>query len=546
MAITSDPEVGVKPKPGDTEAQIEGTADAEDGEEADNDETEEEEEEEEEEPSDSGREKFNRALIRLSEGPVRIRVHDVIIRGNGKTKKALIEAEVLDAFRSASSMQELLRAAGLANARLRQLDIFESVTIVLDSGSSELPNTANVIIDIVEVKNPLSGDLVVYTKPEPLELVVHIVNQARYRSFEGSLKLKNLFGYGDIWDASGAYEFDGTSEISLGVSLPRFRIIPAPLTTRVLLLSQDWLKFSSYKEHLLGLSVGLISTRKHELTYNLTWCSLLDPSSIPSKSIRSQLGHSLLSSIRYSCKIDHRDSKVRPTRGYAFSSTSQIAGLGPDNRLIQFFRQDFDLRGAIPLGFYNAALNFGVTAGAVMPWAGFTNSSTPMCERFYMGSHSSPVCKLGRPASLFSFKQRGLGPTDMQRVISSKRIEDKDATSSGRDASGSIASQNRDAVGGDLAVTAFADLSFDLPLKVFRESGVHGHMFINVGNLIKLSEELTNFQFHRFLDTFRSSAGVGIVIPTRLFRMEINYCYLLKQSQHDHGKTGIQFSFSTS
>lgn len=165
MAITSDPEVGVSPKPDDTEAEIEGTVDAGDGEE-DDDETDEEEEAEEEESSVSGREKFNRALIRLSEGPVRIRVHDVIIRGNGKTKKALIEAEVLDAFRSASSMHELLRAAGLANARLRQLDIFESVTIVLDSGPSELPGTANVIIDIVEVKKPLSGDLVVYTKSE--------------------------------------------------------------------------------------------------------------------------------------------------------------------------------------------------------------------------------------------------------------------------------------------------------------------------------------------------------------------------------------------
>ncbi|XP_074558547.1 uncharacterized protein LOC141814487 [Curcuma longa] len=201
---------------------------------------------------------------------------------------------------------------------------------------------------------------------------------------------------------------------------------------------------------------------------------------------------------------------------------------------------EFDLRGAIPLGFYNAALNFGVTAaGAVVPWAGVTNSSTPMCERFYMGGHSSPVCKLGRPASLFSFKQRGLGPTDMQREISLKRIEAKDTA-------GSIASQNRDAVGADLAVTAFADLSFDLPLKVSRESGVHGHVFINAGNLVKLSEELTNFSFHRFLGTFRSCAGVGIIFPIRLFRLEINYCYILKPWQHDHGKTGIQFSFSTS
>lgn len=163
--------------------------------------------------------------------------------------------------------------------------------------------------------------------------------QARSSSLEGSLKLKNLLGYGDIWDASGAYHFDQASEISAGVSLPRFKAIPTPIMTRVSLLSQDWLKFSSYKERLLGLSVGLISTGNHDLSYNLTWRNLFDPSRMSSKSVRSQLGHSLLSSLKYTYKIDHRDSKLRPTRGYAFLSTSQVGGLGPDSRLLRFFRQ---------------------------------------------------------------------------------------------------------------------------------------------------------------------------------------------------------------
>lgn len=186
--------------------------------------------------------------------------------------------------------------------------------------------------------------------------------------------------------------------------------------------------------------------------------------------------------------------------------------------------QEFDLRGAIPLGFYNTALNFGVAAGAIVPWAGFTNSTTPLPERFYMGGHSSPICGLGGPTSLLGFKQRGLGPMDLRRVLSPRLSQDEvTASSRGGDASGSIASPGRDAIGGDLAVTAFADLSFDLPLKVFREAGVHGHVFVNAGNLVMLSEELTNFSFQRFLHTFRSSAGVGIIFPTRFFRMEVGF-----------------------
>ncbi|CAL9153804.1 unnamed protein product [Musa hybrid cultivar] len=553
MAIPSDFEGGTNPKPVGVKDKDDGKAVPEDatnglGREGEEDEDEDEDEIEEDEEEDgdeeaeenvtpsSERKNLDRLLRRLSGGPVRLRVHDVIIRGNTKTKDALIESEVLDAFRTASSMQELLQAAGLANTRLRQLDIFDSVNITLDSGPSELPGTANVVIDIVEAKNPLTGDFGVYSKPE-----------ARSWSLEGSLKLKNLFGYGDILDASGAYGFDQTSEISAGVSLPRFKAISTPLMARVSLLSHDWLKFSSYKERLLGLSFGLISTRNHDLTYNLTWRNLSDPSRVSSKSIRRQLGHSLLSSVKYTFRVDHRDSHLRPTRGFAFLSTSQVGGLGPDSRILRFIRQEFDLRGAFPLGFYHAAVNFGVAAGAILPWgSGFMNSTTPLSERFYMGGQSSPVCNLGGPTSLLGFKLRGLGPSDLRRVIPPKRGEDEATTSSERDASGSITSPGRDVTGGDFAVTAFADLSFDLPLKVFRESGVHGHVFINAGNLVKLTDdEFKNFSVKRFLEMFRSSAGFGIIFPTRFFRMEINYCYILKQFQHDHGKTGIQFSFST-
>nr|GEY17357.1 sorting and assembly machinery component 50 homolog B-like [Tanacetum cinerariifolium] len=46
-------------------------------------------------------------------------------------------------------------------------------------------------------------------------------------------------------------------------------------------------------------------------------------------------------------------------------------------------------------------------------------------------------------------------------------------------------------------------------------------------------------------DSFRSSVGIGLVVPTKLFRMEVNYCYILKQHEHDRAKTGVQFSFSS-
>ncbi|XP_041016237.1 uncharacterized protein LOC121258765 [Juglans microcarpa x Juglans regia] len=102
-----------------------------------------------------------------------------------------------------------------------------------------------------------------------------------------------------------------------------------------------------------------------------------------------------------------------------------------------------------------------------------------------------------------------------------------------------------DFLGGDLAVTAFADLSFDLPIKWLRDRGIHGHIFAGAGNLAKLTEnEFRNFFFRKFLESFRSSVGVGIVVPTKLFRLEGNFYYIVKQHDHDRGKTGFRFSFS--
>lgn len=174
--------------------------------------------------------------------------------------------------------------------------------------------------------------------------------------------------------------------------------------------------------------------------------------------------------------------------------------------------QEFDVRAAVPFGFYNAALNIGVAAGVILPLGkGFMELPSPVTNRFFLGGHSSPVCSLGALSSLLGFKMRGVGPSEPRRFAPSESVMDDSATSPGRDY-----------LGGDLAVSAFADLSFDLPLKLFRDAGIYGHAFLSAGNLAKLSEsEFKNFSFPEFGRTFRSSAGVGLVLPTKLLRVEV-------------------------
>lgn len=135
---------------------------------------------------------------------------------------------------------------------------------------------------------------------------------------------------------------------------------------------------------------------------------------------------------------------------------------------------------------------------------------SPLPERFFLGGNSSPVCSLGGPLTLLGFKCRGLGPSEPRRFMFDRSNEE------------SAADPGRDALGGDFAVTAFADLSFDLPLRLFQESGIHGHTFACTGNLAKLTEnEFRNFSVRKFSHSFRHSCGVGVVIPTKLFRMEV-------------------------
>ncbi|EXC04700.1 Sorting and assembly machinery component 50-B-like protein [Morus notabilis] len=519
------------PSPSDVEDDDDGEYEAEDdGDDEDKDADEDAEEEpprKHRPPSKEAqlraeRSRLENLIRRMSTEKVPLRVHDVIIRGNAKTKEYVIEAEI-EAIRKAGTMQELLEAAGSANVKLQGLEIFDSVRITLDSGPPELPGTANVIVEVVETKSPLSGECGAYTKPA-----------ARSWTLEGSLKYKNWLGYGDLWDGSLAYGPNQTSEVSAGVYLPRLKGFLTPVVARAFLLSQDWQEYSSYKERQLGLSLGVISTKHHDLVYNLGWRTLTDPSQMACRTIRRQLGHGLLSSLKYTFKVDRRNSPVRPTKGYACVFTSQIGGLAPDSRCLRFLRQEFDVRYALPFGFYNAALNFGISGGVVFPWgSGFLNNPSSLPERFFLGGDFSPVCTVGGPSTVWGFKTRGIGPTEPRRQNSDKSNgENSDST-------------GKDVIGGDLAVTAFADLSFDLPIRWLREHGVHGHIFAGSGNVAKLTEnESRNFSFQRFYESFRTSVGAGIVVPTKFFRLECNYYYILRQFEDDRGKTGFRVSIS--
>lgn len=94
-----------------------------------------------------------------------LRVNKIVINGNCKTKESLIKSE-FNALETATSLQELFKAASVAKDRMRQLELFDSVNITFDSGPSELSGTTNVIVDVVEDPKRLSCDFCNFSEPE--------------------------------------------------------------------------------------------------------------------------------------------------------------------------------------------------------------------------------------------------------------------------------------------------------------------------------------------------------------------------------------------
>ncbi|GJS12196.1 reticulon-like protein B1 [Tanacetum coccineum] len=84
-----------------------------------------------------------------------------------------------------------------------------------DSSSSDSDTEKKVKYD--DVKNKDADDKVTSSKSKRLFGRERPVHQARYWSLDVSLKLKNVFGYGDNLYSSLSYDWDQTTEISTGV-----------------------------------------------------------------------------------------------------------------------------------------------------------------------------------------------------------------------------------------------------------------------------------------------------------------------------------------
>jgi outer membrane protein insertion porin family len=128
------------------------------------DEDEEDDDDQEPSPSPSDEARLQSVLRRLTAEEVRIRVHDVEIRGCCRTRRAAVEAAVGSDLPRAATVRDLVRAAAAAADRIRRLGAFDTVSITLDAAPPGIPGNAAVIVlvDVAEARGRAAGELGIF------------------------------------------------------------------------------------------------------------------------------------------------------------------------------------------------------------------------------------------------------------------------------------------------------------------------------------------------------------------------------------------------
>ncbi|EIE18252.1 hypothetical protein COCSUDRAFT_60448 [Coccomyxa subellipsoidea C-169] len=300
-------------------------------------------------------------------------------------------------------------------------------------------------------------------------------------SLECALGLTNVLGRAEEVSLSAELGMNNLTEFSISVSKPRLRGQARNLTAGVYQKRRSFREYSSYSEETRGGTASIFSPDgTHAVAYDLAWRSIRAEAEA-SRAVREQTGHKLKSALSYIFRHYTLDDLHYPTSGIGFRSSTEVSGLGLDANLLRFAKQH-------------------LAAQWVHPLIGSTVFSL-----FFLG---------GVHGNLRGFHFKGAGPTAARPR-------------------GGV-----DAIGGDLMCAILAEVRFRLPVAAMHAAGMYGHGFMNGGNSALLSGtgkpvQQTLADFAKVHQTWRWSAGLGIVWPTSIGRLEVNVCKVLKHQQPD-------------
>ncbi|CAL8469714.1 g9256 [Coccomyxa elongata] len=434
----------------------------------------------------------------------RLVVEKVTIVGLDRTKAYVVSRE-LEPVKDARSLDEIKDVLLEAHEHLQSLGIFDGVEVIITDSETGQIDACTILVRCAE-KGRLNLHAGTYVNGND-------------GSLEFALGLTNVLGRAEEVSLSAELGMNNLTEFSLSVSKPRLGGRPRNTTVGVYQKRRSFAQYSSYSEETRGGTATLFSPDgTHAVAYDLAWCKIRAEAEA-SAAVRRQTGHKLKSALSYIFRHYTLDDLQYPTSGMGFRSSSEIAGLGPDANLLRFAKQHVAAQWVHPL-IGSSVFSLSAEAGVVLPWGpGWQAKPTYISERFFLG---------GVHGNLRGFHFKGAGPVD---------------TRQGRE--GGV-----DALGGDMMCAILAEIRFQLPVAAMRAAGMYGHAFLNGGNAAQLSGtgrplKQTLKDFVRVHQTWRWSAGVGLVWPTSLGRLEVNLCKVLKHQMTDRfTAVGLQVGFT--
>lgn len=378
----------------------------------------------------------------IAEGP-RVFVERIDIQGNVRTQDEVIRREFRMVEGDAFNAAKLRRS----QKRLNDLDFFEKANAEQIPGAT--PDKTVINVEVIEKSTgSLSLGAGYSTVVGPLADI--------------GIRERNLLGRGQELSASAQVSAKRTA-FDIGFTEPYFMDREIAAGFDLFHVKRNLQDISSYNSSTTGgaLRMGYPLTDKlsQRWKYTVKQTEITNVKSSASPYVKSEEGKRLVSELSHTIAYDKRDSKVGATDGYVVRLTTDLAGLGGDDK---YLRNKLSGTKYFPVA-EQWVLSLTGNAGYIIG----VGQDVRLNNRFFVGGDD-----------LRGFATGGVGPRDKS---------------------------TQDSLGGEWMYTGSAEMQF--PLGLPSELKINGKLFFDVGSAGGISPANANIHDTK---TMRVSTGTGI------------------------------------
>ena len=432
------------------------------------------------------------------EPSARVYIGRIDIVGNSRTLDTVIRREF--GIGEGDPYSKVLVEAG--RQRLMRLRYFKEVKVTKAPGPA--PDRVNLVIAVQE------------------EQTGQLAFSGGYSSSQGvigeiSYTERNLMGTGQSLEVKLMGSFSGNSAFTVSWTDPRFLDRNLAFGVDVFVKNADYTASSGYAvagyedfRAGAGLRLGTALSDNFSVTgnYTFTWENVYNVDPTASLAVKQIQGSAIISSVGYTAVYDARNNAKKPTEGFYFKGTQDLAGVGGD---VNYIRSTADAR-----AYYPVTSDITLAARAQGGWvAGWGGQSVRVVDAFYKGGETIP-----------GFAPAGIGP--------------RDATTG-------------DALGGNTFYSATTELRFPLPF-LPQDLGLSGAVFTSAGTLFGTDAQKFASAYaaqHGVKNTLavtdtsalRSSAGGSLVWDSPVGNLRVDFAGVTSKAASDKTQV-INFGYS--